>query len=141
MSLFEWFGEAYNPGPIGGVSFSEDYEIENHGTKGIILLKLVLALVIIAIGYYLVFTKIWILTLGNFIKTNLLVYIYLALALFITPQPDYSNIGWLGGIFDHPFRYSDDINRFLIFLVILLYPGKFIVRSLVLGVFLLSGRN
>lgn len=31
-------------------------------------------------------------------------------------EPDYNNIGWLGGLIDHPFRFSNDINRNLIFI-------------------------
>jgi len=57
--------------------------------------------------------------------------IYLAIAYHVHPQPDMENIGWLGGLLDHPFRYSDDINRFLVFLVILLWPGRFIAESFV----------
>jgi len=137
MGIFEWFGESFNPGSIGGVSFSENYEVENKSSNGMVLFKFILSLVVVGVGYYLIFTKLWSFSMANFFKTNLLVCIYLAIALLITPRPDYSNLGLLGGILDHPFRYSDDINRFILFFVILLYPGKFIVRSIVLGIFLI----
>ena len=139
MSLFEWFGEAYNPGSIGGVDFSYNYKEGKKQSNGIVLIKFFFSLVVVGIGYLLIFTKLCPLSMANFFKTNLLVCIYLAIALLIQPKPDYSNIGLLGGIFDHPFRYSDDINRFLLFVVILLYPGKFIVKSIVRGIFLFRG--
>ena len=67
-----------------------------------------------------------------------LTLLYLVIAYLVHPQPDTSNIGWLGGLMDHPFRYSDDINRFLIFLVIALWPGRFVSESLVDVVLLLA---
>ncbi|WP_266213722.1 hypothetical protein [Paraliomyxa miuraensis] len=56
---------------------------------------------------------------------------YLLVAYFIRPRPDFDNIGWLGGLIDNPFRYSDDINRFLMFLMVVLLPGRFVSDSLV----------
>jgi hypothetical protein len=41
------------------------------------------------------------------------------------------NLGLLGGAFDHPFRYWDDLNRQLLLLLILLWPGRFIAESIV----------
>jgi len=41
----------------------------------------------------------------------------------VRPQPDYSNTG-LFGFIDHPFRWSDDANRFLVFVRVLLFPGR-----------------
>lgn len=38
---------------------------------------------------------------------------------------------WLGGLIDHPFRYSDDINRLLIFLSLLLLPGRMVAMGLI----------
>jgi hypothetical protein len=34
------------------------------------------------------------------------------------------NLGWFGGRMDNPFRYSDDINRFMLFLKVLFIPGR-----------------
>jgi hypothetical protein len=59
--------------------------------------------------------------------------LYLLAAYLIHPKPDTSNVGWLGGFIDHPFRYSDDINRALVFLLILLWPGRLVANGLVDG--------
>ena len=52
--------------------------------------------------------------------------IYSVISFIVTPKPDYDDIGIAGGLIDNPFSYSDDINRFLIFLKILLLPGRII---------------
>ncbi len=56
---------------------------------------------------------------------------YLLIAYFVLPEPDYGNMGWFGGLMDNPFRISDDLNRFLFFLRVLLIPGRFMARSIV----------
>ncbi len=50
-------------------------------------------------------------------------------------------LGWLGGLMDHPFRYSDDINRFPIFLMIRLWPGRLIAESMIDTFLLLHARD
>jgi hypothetical protein len=57
--------------------------------------------------------------------------VYLLVAYVVHPHPELANVGWLGGLFDHPFRYSDDVNRLLVFLVVVLWPGRFVAESLV----------
>jgi hypothetical protein len=37
----------------------------------------------------------------------------------------------LGGVIDDPFRYSDDINRFLLFLKVFLFRGEFLSESII----------
>ena len=66
----------------------------------------------------------------------MILFIYCLISYKVIPQSDTSNIGLLGGLIDHPFRYSDDINRFLILLSILLYPGRFIATTLILFIIL-----
>ncbi len=42
-----------------------------------------------------------------------------------------SNVGLLGGLIDNPFRYTDDLNRMLIVLFILMYPGRVISTTFI----------
>jgi hypothetical protein len=51
--------------------------------------------------------------------------IYLLFAHFIHPRPNRENLGWAGGLIDHPLRWSDDQNRMLLFLQVALFPGRF----------------
>ena len=44
---------------------------------------------------------------------------------------DMNNLGWAGGLFNKPFRISEDVNRFLLFLKIVLLPGRFVAESCV----------
>jgi hypothetical protein len=55
---------------------------------------------------------------------------YLLVAWLIRPQPDTSNLGWLGGLVNNPFRVSDDWNRFLLFVAIVLGPGRVVTEAL-----------
>lgn len=50
--------------------------------------------------------------------------VYIILSFFLEPEPNYENFGWMGGFMDNPFRISDDYNRFLAFLNVILLPGK-----------------
>ena len=55
---------------------------------------------------------------------------YCALSYSVDPQPDYDDVGLMGGLIDHPFRWSDNYNRMLIGLTVLLAPGRFLTRSI-----------
>lgn len=57
--------------------------------------------------------------------------LYSSAGYFILPDPDYTNVGWLGGLIDNPFRVSDDLNRMLLFIMILLMPGRLIATTFV----------
>ena len=125
MSLFEWFGESYNPGPSGSVKLGGGNRPDR--SRVAVIALFVISLVLLAGVYVLVVERAGISTpvaLGITVG-------YLLLGYFVHPKPDTSNIGWLGGLMDHPFRYSDDINRFLLFLMVFLLPGRFLAESLV----------
>ena len=53
----------------------------------------------------------------------------LFVAYFVNPKPDPSNVGWAGGLIDHPFRWSDDQNRMLLALNVVLLPGRLAVAG------------
>ncbi len=57
--------------------------------------------------------------------------VYLILALIMRPKPDYSNMGWLKGLIDNPFRFKDDINRMSVLSLIILYPGRVMIDSFI----------
>lgn len=56
--------------------------------------------------------------------------IYLVLGFFIQPQPNIDNMGWFGGLINNPFRITDNFNRFIFFLKLLLLPGRFMSQSI-----------
>lgn len=56
--------------------------------------------------------------------------IYVGIAFFIVPRPNYGDLGYLDGLINNPFRYSDNYNRSLRTWAVLLGPGRFISTSL-----------
>ena len=129
MSLFEWFGESSNPGPVGTV----DVQSRSRGRRPRIGVLVCFGLAAVFLGLWAYFVLgVW----GVWSATGLVGVAvgtggYLFLGYTVHPKPDMSNVGWAGGLFDHPFRYSDDINRSLIFLTVALWPGRFVSESLV----------
>lgn len=56
--------------------------------------------------------------------------IYTGLAFFIRPEPCEENLGYHGGMYNDPFKYSDNINRGLRDLHLGLGPGRYAVETL-----------
>ena len=40
------------------------------------------------------------------------------------------DLGWFGGLLNDPFRYRDNINRQLLFLQIVLLPGRLLAEGM-----------
>jgi hypothetical protein len=57
---------------------------------------------------------------------------YVGLGTLLRPEPDMSNVGLFGGLLDHPFRISDDFNRFLVFLLLAFFPARIIGSGFIL---------
>ncbi len=122
MGLFEFWGESKNPGNIGSIEKNKDVEKEQN--IWLLVFNSILSIGIVVGVYYLLFSEG--LDFVGILIYLIVMFIYCLIGYFIVPKPDYENIGWLGGLMDHPFRFSDDLNRFLIFLSAILYPGRFI---------------
>ncbi len=119
MGLFEFIGEAMNPGSVGRIQSNKGIN-KNVNIRTLVLKSIISGGIIIGL-YFLIFGR-------SFYLKGLLIYlgimfVYCIIGFYIVPKPDYSNIGWLGGLIDHPFRYSDDLNRMLIFFCYCLISG------------------
>lgn len=66
---------------------------------------------------------------------------YVTVSTVFTPEPDMSNIGMAGGLIDDPNRYSDDVNRNLMFLLIFTGPGRFLGSGVVDMYHLIVGKE
>lgn len=53
--------------------------------------------------------------------------LYLLIGGLVRFRPDTTNMGWLGGLVDRPFSWSDDYNRGLFFLNILCFPARLLM--------------
>ncbi len=65
---------------------------------------------------------------------------YVGLAFVLCPRPDMEELGWFGGLIDNPFSHEDDLNRFLLALLIFLLPGKVVCYGIAEVVNTLRGR-
>ncbi|MDX2415480.1 MAG: hypothetical protein QNK33_09850 [Bacteroidales bacterium] len=129
MSLFEWFGESYFPGEMGSI---KKRRYENRDVpRYLVLLNSLISVGIIAGFYYLVSYRSEGISLQTCLIISAVFVVYCIIAFFVNPKPDYKNIGIGRTPINHPFRISDDINRFLIIMKAMLWPGFYIVRSLI----------
>lgn len=128
MSLLEWLGESYNPGPIGEVEIGG--QPRARARWAVVACFVVAAALLTAWAYVVLY--VWQVRSWEWLAVSASVTLaYLLLGYWVHPSPDMENLGMLGGLLDHPFRYSDDLNRLLLFLLILLWPGRFIAESIV----------
>ena len=128
MSLQDWLAEPFR-GPVGelhvGQRLREDPsrgEALAYGATAVALLALVYAAIFAGRGG----------GQGEHIAAFAVVAgIYLALGYTVHPDPDVSNLGWLGGLVNDPIHYTDNVNRQLLTLLVVLLPGRFLAESLV----------
>ncbi len=134
MSLIDGFLESENPSPVGKIEFnSPEPDDDEPPEKDLIWLAITIGLILVGIGLYWTFYN---LSYGNSWQVSvklcgLVLYVMISYSLRV--KPDYSNVGWLGGLMDNPFRISDNFNRWLVYLQALLVPGKLIVYSLLMS--------
>jgi len=128
MSLLEWMGEAYSPGPIGG--FAKGPRGTKQPSRVVVIICAVISLALLGLEVFLVHSIAPELEIDGWLVVAGITLVYLIAGYFIHPKPDTSNLGWAGGLIDNPFRISDDLNRTLLFLKILLFPGRFVSESI-----------
>lgn len=127
MSFYEYWCEQYDPKPVGSV----DLNIEHIAQKslGVILFKVFASAILSAGLFWLPFHYLPLHGWQSIAVAGGIMLLYIGVAFFCIPKPDMSNIGYLGGMVDNPFRYSDDMNRGLMFFAALLMPGRFVAST------------
>lgn len=130
MGLLEYLFERKNPGNVGDIERNKPpVEPTEPAEILLIIIKLIISVALIYGLFYV--TVLQNFSVGNTLIFLVILSIYCIVSYNFVPRPDTSNMGLLGGLIDHPFRYTDDANRFLLFLFIILYPGRFIATTLV----------
>jgi len=129
MSLFEWFGESFDPGPSGETHFGP--RDRGRRSRANVLIRSGISLGLLGGLGYLMHQEMGIRDVAIYRNTAVGVFFYSFVAYFVHPEPDTSNMGMFGGLMDHPLRYSDDVNRFLLFFLVILLPGRFLSEALV----------
>jgi hypothetical protein len=117
MSLFEIIGEWIAPAPAGSLGLHP--RARQLPSTAMVMGRA--AVSIVSLAALLVY-----LGLPNGMTGVAVCLGYVFLATVLRPEPDLSNVGWFGGLVDHPFRITDDINRFLIFLLLAFWPGRIV---------------
>lgn len=128
MSLFEWFGESVDPGERGSLEVKVDRI--SKVWVGFMLIRFGLTL---GLFFGLPLTATFWFGVAEMNPTAGLItaaafLLYLVVGYFVRATPDTSNLGLFGGLVDHPFRWSDDWNRNLLGLQLLLFPGYVLAR-------------
>ena len=117
-----------HPGPIGGIDFKDK---KSEVRQKFIPIRFIISLIIIGIVEYLfIFQKDYHDDFSHILIVNALFVFYLLIASVIRIKQDYDNLGWVPFLINNPFRFSDNINRFLVILNLFFLPGKYILRSI-----------
>ena len=129
MSIWEWLFERNNPGPLGSICDSDkNPEKEN---LWVTVVGGCLALAALSfVSWHFVIADSFKYQFWDYLLRPLSLCIYLLVCANYTVRPAFNNMGYLGFI-DNPFRYTDDINRWLFFIMIALLPGKLIIIPII----------
>jgi hypothetical protein len=128
MGLFEYLFERKNPGNIGSIQKNEQ-KLDRNINIPILIFKLIITLSLLGGAFYVTVYQNF--TVSNLLAFVVIMLVYCIISYLIIPKPDTSNVGMLGGFLDNPLKYTDDVNRMLTFLLIILYPGRFISKTII----------
>lgn len=126
MGLFEFLGESFNPGEIARVEMDQP---SARPPKNIWVLVFGLVSVGLLTTAVVFMVRNATSTRSLLIGSGLLA-VYLLIGFFYRVSIPSDNLGLFGTPIDHPFRISDDINRFYLLLLVLFAPGKFVSVSI-----------
>lgn len=128
MSLYEYWCEQYDPKPIGSVDLNTEHIAQ--ASPGVVCFKLFAATMMTAGLFWVPFHFLPLYGWQSVAVSSGIVMLYVGIAFFFIPSPDTDNLGWMGGLVNDPFHYSDNWNRTLLFWHGLLGPGRFIAGSI-----------
>ncbi len=137
MSVFDWLAEPFR-GPVGDVRVGQRQR--SLASRGAVLARGLAAVVVLGLVYVIVFGGRDGPNLENVAAFVAIAGLYLAAGYLLHPAPDTSNVGWLGGLVNDPFHYTDNVNRQLVVLSAILLPARFAAESLIDLIRLLSTR-
>jgi hypothetical protein len=129
VGWYEYVGEQTDPKPIGRVRLNTFYETRKK-PLWLILVKMVGMLVMCLLGIAMLLPLIPLPLWQSLALVGGGILIYVGIAFFVRPEPNGDNMGWLGGFFNDPTHYSDNVNRALFSAHCLLGPGRFICETI-----------
>ena len=101
-------------------------------SRGQVLRDLVLAVVILIASVGLIVWSLWP-SVANVLVALIALAAYCAGAHFVRVRPNHDEMGMGGIMLEHPLRRSDDFNRSLVNLALLVAPGRYVSHGLVDG--------
>jgi hypothetical protein len=129
MNFSDWLRDSFAPAPVGKIYCGR---LRRRGqTRLSVLVHAGISMVLLGGMFALSWFYFEIREPSLYLKALAVLVVYSCISFFFHPSPDYSNIGWFGGLINNPFRLSDDLNRFLDFLDLILAPGRFWTESLI----------
>jgi hypothetical protein len=126
MSLLRWLREERWRGSIG--TFDWKPPAPHPGPPSRILVRGAIAVTLLAILAYLFLDSVA--TTESPVITASVIFAYGILAFWTDARPARDNMGAWGGLFDQPFRASDDYNRVLAVTALLVWPGRFVTSAI-----------
>ncbi len=98
-----------------------------------IVVGLIVSIILICLYFYAVKEYFSPSTLKEWMYAVYGLFVYLFFAFFVRPMPDMNNLGMVnsrGQTVDNPFTGSDNVNRGLLTLSLILLPGLIVTQSL-----------
>ena len=127
MSLFENLEEQLEPGPVGDFEMGPPPRVPRPRRQ--VVLRGVVGLAMVAVPLVLA-SLVTQFAIGTMTWVALGLELYLAVAYYVRPRPADFNPGWRG-MFENPFRFTDDLNWMLWFMGVVLTPGRFASTAIV----------
>ena len=119
-----------NSAEVGGFELAS--EVNERKSASIVFVKVASSVGIVGLLSWVFFTQFEVpVTLVSATSFAGLMLVYLGIAWLVRPQPNYNNMGWAGGLINTPFKLSDDLNRMLMQLKIVFWPGRWVTQSLI----------
>lgn len=129
VSWYELVGEQSHPQNRGQVRLNTFYETRKK-PWWLVLLKLSALVVMFAVGYLLLLPLVPLPMWKSVTVVTGIILVYTGLAFFVRPEPNFDNMGFVGGLMNDPTQYSDNLNRALWKAHCLLGPGRFFAETL-----------
>jgi hypothetical protein len=129
VGWYEIVGERNDPKEMGGVQLNTFYETRKKPVW-LVGVKLLGLLAMLAAGYAMFVPFLPLPLWQSIMAVSGAILIYVGIAFFFRPQPNADNMGFLGGMFNDPTHYSDNVNRTLWKAHCLLGPGRFAAETL-----------
>ena len=127
MRRFEWQSKPNSQDPLGTVEVGG----RCRGNRSPFRVLVCFALILLLLGFWIFLVRgVWdVWGLAGVVSSILVTVIYLLLGYVIHPKPVTSNLGFWP--FPDPFRPMAKYNVLLIYMRVVLWPGRFVAESLV----------